>query len=153
MPDGQIVAMGTLDGHLVVVVDHFHPGGSFWFREDYTWEGREGLKHKRMTDRQGRILMDNDQPAPYRAREDPGRTPPQYLPAGRDWKRHTHPHMDDDSILDVIRSIHRQRLLSGWTRVDRPLQPGQLRCKQEDRDGCNHLVTRFQHLLGQEFTA
>ena len=141
------------DCHLIVRAEHYHPDGTFWFLENYRWQGREGLKRKRVTNTAGRLLMDNGKVAPLRI-EDGDSTPVAYLPKGREWARRSTPHMDEDSILDTIRSIHRQRLTSGWPQgtVDLVSRISPDKIRQQDRDGCPQLINKFAYLVGREIT-
>jgi hypothetical protein len=100
-----ILTVGALNGCLCVDVEHFNADGSHRFYEEYLWQGREGDRHKRVTNDQGNLLMDDDDVAPVRLKADGDEE--QYLPAGREWKLDTaRPHMGEDSILQVIRSVH-----------------------------------------------
>lgn len=149
MADFRIVDIFTQDGQLVVKAEHFRPDGSAWFTENYTWQGREGLKQKRATNALGQLLLDDGTVAP----SDPDPNVPGRrnfrLPPGRTWALRPGPHMDESSILSTIRSIHRQRLLTGWPNtVDRL---GNFRPKPEDVTGCPALLARFQALLGREY--
>jgi len=153
--DYRIVDVFINDFRLCVKADHYHPDGSFWFTEHYTFLGREGLKQKQATDAQGNVLMDDGTPAPTRAG---GRVPINaseripYLPSGRSWKYRPGPHMSDNSILEAISSIHKQRLVTGWPqgKVD-SLKPRRASSMtQADRDGCAILNVAFQHLIGYE---
>ena len=140
----KILDVYAQDNHLCVWVQHFRATGSEWFKEHYLFQGREGLKQKRATDAQGRILMDDGEVAPILIRKD-GLTG-SYLPTGRTWKRLPAPHMDDSSILVTIRSIHQQRTASGWIRGDNTLSNH--KSTVEDELGNPVLLERFGHLKG-----
>lgn len=127
---------------LVVRVQHFNPDGSDWFREAYTWQGREGLKCKRMTNPDGLILMDDGEPAPTRVVA--GQVE-QYLPADRTWARYSAPHMDDSSILDIIRTVHGQGRAQGYDGWNDDIQ---FNPNTQDEDGCSVLVAKFDSLIG-----
>ena len=133
---------------LVLFVEHYHVDGSSWFWENYTWEAEEGLKHKRKTNSRGRILMDNGKVAPLREHDLPALRYA-YLPEGREWARHDTIHMDESSVFNTIRSIHVQRLITGWPNgtVDRlsPVSEARLR---RGRDGCDQLLAKFKYLEG-----
>lgn len=146
--DFQLIDITNVQSHLVVTAEHYHPDGSFWFRENYVWQGREGLKRKRKTDAEGRILMDDGQRAPLRLGIDDELVP--YLPSGRTWARLPAPHMDEESILTTMRSIHQQRLISGWPqgRIDKISRISESKIRQEDRDGCPILIAKFAALKG-----
>lgn len=106
--DFKILDVFTRDGHLVVSAQHYHVDGAEWFQENYTWQGREGLKHKRRLNAAGDFLLVGGGVAPRH----PNGTP--VLPEGQAWERHVSPHLDDDALLGVIKGIHRQRVASGW---------------------------------------
>lgn len=149
MPDFRILDVFQQDHHLIVRAEHFNPDGSFWFLENYIWQGREGLKRKRKTDAQGRILMDDGKPAPLTDHPDVEERR-QFLPLGRDWARHDTPHMDEGSILTTIRSIHEQRLVSGWPQgtID---TLALLMGNSQDEVGCPDLIGKFAALAGRAF--
>ena len=145
----KIVDVFEKDCHLIVLVEHYHADGSFWFREDYRWQGREGLKQKRATNDQGEALMDDGQVAPTHNVEGDQL---HYLPEGREWARLPAPHIVDDSILSVIRSIHAQRLVWGWPQgaIDQVSSIPDSKISQRDRDGCPVLIAKFAALVGYE---
>lgn len=144
----RIVNVFISDCHLVAQVEHYNFDDTVWHVEHYTFQGREGLKHKRVTNVSGEILMDNDEVAPMRRNVIIGDSQVPYLPEGRDWKRHSVPHMDDESILEAIRDTHKQRLVSGWPQNHVDSLAGREQAAQEDIDGCGILLTTFQGLIG-----
>ena len=151
----RITEIFEQDGWCVVQVDMLHADGSFWHRENFRWRGGQGLCQKRQTNPAGEILMDDGLPAPTRAIRPtvPGDADTeQYLPSGRQWARRHTPHMEEDSILGVIESIYKQRLLSGWPQgqTDILSRIPMDRIQQRDLDGCPALVTHFAHLKGCE---
>lgn len=150
MPDFKIVGVSQVSHCLVVRVEHYHPDGSLWFIENYRFQGREGLKHKRDTDAEGFILMDDGNRAPLRAVPNLPSTMAEYLPAERGWARKTETHMDENSILDTIRSIHAQRLVSGWPQGAVDVLSQSTSAIQRDVDGCSALMARFTALIGRE---
>ena len=146
--DFKIVDVFVTDGQLVVKAEHYQAGGALWFVEHYIWQGREGLKQKRATNALGQLLLDDGTVAPATPDPDrPGRRIA-FLPAGRDWLRQPAPHMDDSSILNQIRSTHRQRVASGWpTTIDRlpSFKP-----TLADGLGVETLRLKFQSLIGRQ---
>ena len=147
--DFRIVEVYISSGQLVVRAEHFKPDGSAWFTEHYTWQGREGLKQKRATNALGQLLQDDDSIAPTRIiRRGPPDEVEQFLEAGKTWKRLPAPHMVDDSILGTIRSIHRQRLATGYpNRIDQLRAPTPTAA---DVAGCPVLLAKFQVLIGRQ---
>lgn len=149
MADFKIVDVFTQDGQLIVKAEHYHATGSLWFVENYTWQGREGLKQKRATNALGQLLLSDNSVAPSRIVR-PGLPDvlEQYLPTGAQWKYRPGPHMDEASILSVIASIHQQRLAAGWPQgqvdVLRRFKP-----TQEDEGGIVGLTLGFQSLKGR----
>ena len=139
--DFKILEVSDQACYLNVRVEHYHSDGSTWFTEDYGWQGREGLKQKRATNEQGKILRNNGVVAPVK-----GNPPKQYLPKGKAWKLMAPPIMDGDAILGVIKATHVQRLASGWPDSVNTLSTRTP--SQEDRDGCGMLVSTFKHLEG-----
>ena len=147
--DFKILAVFKQDCHLIVRVEHYNVDDSFWFIEHYRWRGRQGLQRKRLTDSQGYILLSDLRRAPRR-RNSPKASLAAYLPAGAEWAYKPPPIMVDESIIGVITSIHKRRLISGWPeRTDR-LGPSTF--NDRDQVGCSFLVSVFQHLVGKEFT-
>lgn len=146
-----ITEVFTQDGHLVVKADHFRPDGSAWFTENYTWQGREGLKQKRATNALGQLLLDDGTVAPSTVRRGPPDEVEYILPPGRQWARRSGTHMVDDSILSVIRTTHRQRSTTAYpSRIDQlrtPVGAG-LAPPPADVAGCPALLAKFQTLIG-----
>ncbi len=127
---------------MVVQAEHYRSDGTGWFTENYVFQGREGLKQKRKTNAQGRLLMDDATVAPG--------APKQFLPPGREWARHPAPHMAEESIIGTITSIHKQRLVTGWpTGVD---VISSKTFTNRDAAGVSALLAKFGHLAGREFT-
>ncbi len=150
MVDFIIREVTARDGQLSISADHFDADGAFWFREEYTWQGREAFKRKKALDPQGRVLMDDGQPAPTRPVVGgmPGDREA-FLPPGRSWRRESIPRLKTESILITIRSIHRQRQNSGWPVGDfrgRSIFKG----SPEDLNGAPLLRSLFRGL--QEFS-
>lgn len=148
--DFRIVDVYLSSGQLVVTAEHFNPDGSAWFTEHYTWQGREGLKQKRATNALGQLLQDDNTVAPTRVtRRGPPDETEQFLEAGKTWKLRPGPHMVDDSILSTIRSIHRQRLATGWPqgKID---QLPTFKSGPADNLGSDALKLRFQGLIGHQ---
>ena len=136
---------------LIVLAEHYHADGGFWFRENYRWLGSEGLIQKRATDSEGRPLLDNGELAPTRPADNHRPEEVAYLPSGRDWARLPAPHVDEGSILDTIRSIHAQRLVTGFPQgtIDRVSAIPDSKITQRDRDGCPVLIAKFAYLKGR----
>jgi hypothetical protein len=157
MADGRIITVGEHDCHLHIQAEHWHPEadratkGQVWFIEDYLWQGREGLARKRLMNARGELLLTDDTVAPQRPARFDGDVEEYYLPEGKDWKRATQPSMDDDSVFDIIKAIHRKRLITGWDNKWY-MPPSHMHPKDRDRDGCSHLTSHYRHLVGQEFT-
>jgi len=146
--DFKIIEVYASSGHLVVTAEHYNANGSLWFVEHYTWQGREGLKQKRATNALGQLLLDNGTVAPTEVRRGPPDELAAFLPPGRNWLRQPAPHMVDDSILSVIRAIHKQRLASGWPqgKVD-TLQT--FKSASTDHAGVTVLLAKFRSLIGR----
>ena len=144
----KIIDVFTHDGHLVVKAEHFNLDSSFWFLEYYLFQGREWHKHKRAVNARGQTLLDDGTVGPTRPRPNEPERTEQFLPPGRTWALRPGPHMDDSTILDTIRSIHKQRLVSGWPqgKIDRL---GTLKPAPQDTTGCVPLAAHFQHLKGR----
>ena len=152
MPDFKILDVFEQQCHLIVLAEHYQPDESFWFTEYYVWQGREGTHFKRVTNADGDMLMDDGNPAPWgQSNLDevaiPGAIPPiqkQRLTPGRTWLRETTPSMDNDSILDTIRSTHSRRTETGW-----PVQTDTLpsfNMTEKDAEGCVALINKFASL-------
>ena len=150
MADFKILDVFADNAWLVIRSEQYNADGSVWFVENYRWQGREGLKHKRKTNSDGRPLMDDGNIAPLRDVDITGVADP-YLPEGRTCARHEVPHMDESSILRTIRSVHTQRLASGWEQgsID-AISPGKTP-SQPDLDGVSVLVTHFESLKGNSY--
>lgn len=129
------------DGHLVVRVQHFQ-NDLPWFKEDYVWQGREGLKRKRMTNAKGEILLGDQTVAPF---DEDGH---QFLPPGAKWRYRAAPHMDENSILSVIRSIHAERLFAGTPYTDGTSTTNRP-SSNDDRSGVGKLIAKFAGLKGR----
>lgn len=144
--DFHIDRVSQRDGQLVLHVSHFR-GDRIWFREAYTFQGREGLRHKIATDSNDDPLTTDDQPVL------PGGDGNHTLPDGKEWKREAIPHLRLGDVLSVIRSIHAQRLAANWP--DDPREPilGRFVESQKDRDGIGALRTVFDGVAGTEFEA
>lgn len=142
--DFRVTGVITQDHYMVVQVDHYNADASFWFSENYYFQGREGLRQKRSTDVNGMVLQDDGTVAPVDEEGEP------YLEPGKSWAWEPPPRMVNDSILDVVRSIHAQRVANGWPqgRRDalRPVPPAAI--KQADIDGAPTLITQFSSLVG-----
>ena len=142
----QILDVFPHSNHLVVKVQHLHPGGEDWFIEHYVFQGREGLKRKRMVNAEGQLLMDNGNIAPKRGIPDrPGKSE-QFLPSGHDWARNPPPYMDETSVLQIIQSTHAERTISGWEGDD---ILSELSWHQEDEDGAGILIAKLSYLKGR----
>jgi len=146
--DFKITEVYISSGHLVVTAEHYNANGSLWFVEHYTWQGREGLKQKRATNALGQLLLDDGTVAPVAVRRGPLDELVAFLPPGRNWLRQPAPHLVDDSILGTIRSIHKQRLATGWPqgKVDtlRTFKPA-----PTDHAGVAVLLAKFRLLVGR----
>jgi hypothetical protein len=157
MADFTILDVFDNDCHMVVKVQHLHDDDAPWHIEYYYFQGREGLKHKRVTDAEGFILMDDGAVAPKRDRPirqvgEPAtlHNQEQYLPSGRDWARHPEPHLDVESILNVIRNQHTARSVDTETiqrQRDDVLIP--MKHNEQDTQGYVILVNHFQSLIGR----
>jgi len=138
--DFKIIAVYEQDCHLVLRVEHYLDSLP-WYKDDYIWQGREGLKRKRKTNANGSLLMDNGRVAPLRDEEP-------YLPAGRNWARYGMPHMDDGSILETIKVAHRRSVENGRPYADGTIGTAKLTFEDRDYTGCSQLVAKFAHLPG-----
>lgn len=146
MPDFKILSVSQQDGCLIVQGEHYHLDGSLWFVENYLFQGREGLKHKRVTDEQGHLLMGNGDRAPTRI---VNKEMQQYLPPGSTWMRRSEPHLDEVGIVGVMRSIHNQRLSEGWPHMVDVLST----CTAQgvDINGIDSLFLAHQGLAGRVY--
>jgi hypothetical protein len=146
----KIIDVEEIDCHLVFCVEHYNADDTFWFLENYRWPGREGNKHKRTTNSQGDILMDNGEVSP--TEEDSLGNDMSYLPEGREWAYETAPRVSERLVLSQILSNHNLRLASGWPQGSRDtvsrLPEGKI--AQVDRDGCSALLAHLQGLKGRE---
>ena len=150
MSDFKVISVWEQDCHLIVTAEHYHPDASFWFTENYRWQGREGLRHKRSTNARGELLLSDGTVAP--TRNNVLGESEAYLPGGTDWQRNAGIHMDNNAVLGVIRTIHGERLLSGWPQGQRDVVQSVSveRLSQEDQDGCSVLTAAFSSLVGLE---
>lgn len=139
--DFRIIRVFDSNAHLVFQVEHYNADGSVWFTEHYTWQGREGLRRKRMVNRKGELLLSDQSIAP---RDQDGR---QYLPAGKKWRYRPGTHMGQESILDTIRTTHDQRLMSGWPQGSADELATAL-ATPEDVDGITAMNRTFRGLVG-----
>lgn len=149
MSDYRITAIYNQDAHMCVAVEHYHPDGSFWFSENYRWQGREGSKRKRATDAEGFLLLDDGQRAPERSAAAGETEQEQYLPSGRDWQYRPGLHMDESSLLAAIQSTHDQRRNDGFPQgqIDIIQRLPDDKIDQKDKDGCDALVAHFASLV------
>jgi len=149
----RITDIFLLDCQLIAHVEHLHPDGSFWFSEHYRWQGREGSKRQRMVDDEGFMLMDNGERAPLPDSLTPRDIPEAYLPDGRDWAWRDAPSMNESSILDTIRSIHQQRLITGWPqgKVDVCARTPDHKISESDRACCQIILDAFVYLRGRSY--
>ncbi len=67
-------------------------------------------------------------------------------------KRSANPHLDQGSILRTIRSIHRQRLATGWTKGAQRLTTTPLDATFTDLFGAPLLADRFKTLVDKSFS-
>lgn len=142
----KIIDIFVHDDQLVVKVEHYNPDSTVWFVEHYTWQGREGLKQKRATNALGQPLLNNGAVAPSTIALD-GRVI-YSLPLGRDWLRLPGTHLTAEAILGVIRSIHQQRLATGWA-IKLARLPA-FKAIPEDTLGVAALRLQFQGLIGRQ---
>ncbi|KKL95065.1 hypothetical protein LCGC14_1858350, partial [marine sediment metagenome] len=148
-PDFRIISIGEHDGQLLLEVEHFRPDGSFWFFENYLWQGREGLKEPKVVNSSGGLYLDDMALAPYTL---DGRGERQfYLPDERQWLRTGLPHLDQASILSVIVQTHEQRTVSGWNRGQSRLVEPAIPHVASDQAGVGVLVSRLRNLAGRGF--
>ena len=146
----EILDVFQQDSQLVVKVRHHNPDGSAWFVEHYTWQGREGLKRKRATNALGQLLLDDGTVAPTEVvRRGPPDKVSAFLPAGRTWLLRPGPHMDESSILSIIRSVHQQRRITGWPQGKVDNLPV-FKHNTSDNNGVEILRTKFQGLIGRQ---
>ena len=152
MPDFKILDVFERSWHMVVVAEHYQPDDSFWFTENYTFPGVEGVKRKRTTNAGGEALMDNREVAPtYKITPDRPDNPgisAQYLPEGRSWAREPAPHLNAESILSIIRSVHARRTESGWSVQTDSIPP--LPVNSVNEAGVEVLINTFDSL--KEYT-
>lgn len=149
MASFKILDIFVHDGQLVAKVEHYKPDNTVWFVEHYTWQGREGLKQKRAVNDLGQLLLDNGAVAPTIPRPSDPRELSYVLPVGRSWARRSGTHMVQESILSVIRSIHQQRLGSGWSESATDPLPT-FKPSIDDTLGVSVLLTTFIGLKGRQ---
>jgi hypothetical protein len=161
-------------GHLIIEAQHFYPDGSHWFYENYTFQGREQDNRPRITDELGprprfrnprekgirrgnlaaprtRLFLAGDgRVAP--TRPDAFGNEQHYLPEGATWLRHNRPHLSQQGMLSVIRSVHRQRTEGGWTKGGQRLTTHPLDATEQDRRGARLLKQRFAGMKAAAFT-
>jgi hypothetical protein len=149
--DFRIIDVRAEYGHLIVEVQHFNPDGSHWFYENYTWRGEQQYHRPRVVDQLGRIppftrmfLASDGREAPTKA--DRNGNLFHYLPVDEDWLFQRRPHLDDNSILDVVQQIHGQRSITGWAKGQQRLSTHPLDATDEDRAGAPFLTSRFAGL-------
>lgn len=144
----KIVNKFCQDGFFVVEAEHFHDDDSFWYSEHYRWLSTEGNKRKRLTDADGRLVLDDGSLAP-RTTDDNGLVS-DTLPEGREWALRPGPHMDNASIWSVITQDHKARLGAyggGINILDRNSTHGN---EEEIASGNTELMTRFADVIGEE---
>ena len=139
-------------GHLVVEVEHFNDDGTFAYFENYLWPGREGDKHARVLNKDGKLLLNDGTVAPEKESIS-ARGPVQYRPAGKAWKRETTPWMDTASITSVIESKHQRRKVTGWTEGQSRLTVHPRNFTAADTNGVGALVTKFAGLVDTAYVA
>lgn len=140
----KVLQVFSQDGHLILQVEHYLDE-SIWFTENYRWQGREGLRHKREVNIEGQFLMDNGEVAPLldSVHGDP---PVQYLSSGRSWKFLPGPALGEATVFHVIRDTHRQRIESGWPHTSDVVTS--CACTNNDSMGVNALLAKFSHIVG-----
>ena len=146
----DVIDVFNESSRLVVCVNHLHADNTFWHLENYTFQGREGMRRSIKNDSQGFPVMDDGMVPPMR---DKGGARVRELPVGREWAMETTFNMTERHILLVIRGIHQQRLLSGWPQDKKDELasiPGN-KLIQQDYDGVDILVTAFQHMKGKRY--
>ena len=152
MADFKILDVFEQNWHMVVLAEHYQPDDSFWFTEYYTFPGVEGVKRKRTTNSDGECIMDNGEVAPTHKitsdRPDKPGISVQYLPESRDWAREPAPHLNAESILSIIRSVHARRTKSGWAVQTDSLPP--LPVNAVNEAGITVLINTFDSL--KEYT-
>ena len=143
-----ILSVQDRDGALLIGVQHFSPDGSPWFIEEYQFQGREGDKHKRASNADGELLLDGSGAVAPKTEDEDGREY-QYLPAGAAWRYQSVPHLVDESILDVIRTVHAEGRPQGYD----GRRPGPLGTPIAARDatGVAKLTTAFSRLEGVSY--
>jgi hypothetical protein len=143
--DFRIIDVCESNCHLIVKVEHCKDDEA-WCQEHYQFAGREGGQHQIQTNAAGAALMDNGEVAPTTTTAS-GITQP-YLPEGRTYDRYETPFMVDDSILRVIRQCHSARISQPKGMMDELGCSPMGQITQEDRDGCEALLSKFIHLIG-----
>ena len=133
-------------GHLVVEAQHFHPDGSHWFYETYTWQGREQDKHPRVVGPKGELYLASGVEAPKSA--DTEGILHYYSPEGEGWLRQSGPFLAEDSILGLIASIHQRRGDSSYTDGQYRVTTHPLDSTSADITGAPYLKQRFAYLAG-----
>jgi hypothetical protein len=152
-PMFRVIDVRAEYGHLIVEVQHYHPDGSHWFYENYTWQGRQQYKRPLLSDNRGRsrgeprkryFLASDGREAPTRLNDRGVRV--HYLPEGEQWLRQNRPHLNRAEILQVIRAIHDKRTEDGWERGRQRLTTHPLDFSSEDATGAQSLKGRFRVL-------
>ncbi len=146
-PDVRIVDVRAEYGQMVVEVQHFHPDGSHWFFEHYTYQGRQYFQRPWLLDAEGFPQLASGGRAQLR---DGNKNTP-LLRTGESLLRENRPHLEDQSVFDVIQMIHAQRLITGWTHGAQRLTTSSLDSSFLDRAGASPLVSRFQSLIDQSY--
>jgi hypothetical protein len=142
----EIIDVLDHDCDLCVCVNHFHADGSFWFRENYLWQGREGLRCRIALNADGEPLLSDDSVAPMSDASG------YYCPSGMAWKRTSEIYLDvETSILEMIRSTHSRRLLAGWPQGTIDQVPPKQQRSSEDESGCSVLIAKFASLKGTTY--
>ena len=150
-PDFRIVDVRSEYGQMVVEVQHFMPDGSHGYFEHYTFEGREETKHPRARDSNGHwLLLENGRVAPFRLNTVYNRFE-QYLPPNHSWQRQNRPHLNNDSILGVIQSVHETRDPATWPKGNLRLTTSPLEGSEIDYANVATLTARFQGLINQSY--
>ena len=142
----EVVNRFEQDGFFVVEAEHYHDDGSFWYSEHYRWVSTEGNKRKRLSDADGRLVLDDGSLAP-RTTDSTG-VSTDTLPEGRQWALRPGPHMDDGSVWSVIIQDHEARrevYAGGRNTLARTPTHGEA---EEIASGNTALLTRFADVVG-----
>ena len=151
-------------GHIVVEVSHLNPDGTHRYWENYVIRGKEWFKKPRVTDSEGRLLLDTGEVAPYLF-NDFGELR-QSLPDGKDWKYQELPFLEFESFTLAATTKHIERENIVWEKgtkrlitypldfvnVDPQEDSDESYYSQSDMDGAQALLPLFTPYIGKAYS-